>query len=77
MPEGERLITEVLWDNLEDYRVKNKMTVSELCKKAGYSKANYFSYKKKRTPINLTTIQRLAWALGVKTLDLFEDWSEQ
>ncbi|MFW3538011.1 hypothetical protein [Vagococcus fluvialis] len=77
IPEGERLISEVVWENIDRYRSEKRITVSTLCLKVGYQTSEYIKNKKSGKQIRLNTIQKFAWALGVKTLDLFEDWSEQ
>lgn len=77
IPEGERLISEVVWENIDRYRSEKRITVSTLCLKVGYQTSEYIKNKKSGKQIRLNTIQIFAWALGVKTLDLFEDWSEQ
>lgn len=76
LPEGERDLRIVVWENLEMYRTKNKISQRELCNLVKY---DYFQYSKnKKNPVSLTlpVIQRFAYCLGVKTIDLFEDWSE-
>lgn len=76
IPEGERPIAEVVWENIERYRSNQRITVSALCLKVGYQASEYIKNKKTGKQIRLNTIQRFAWALEVKTLDLFEDWSD-
>lgn len=76
IPEGERSISEVVWENIDRYRSEKRMTVSALCLKAEYNATEYVKNKKVSKQIRLNTIQKFAWALDVKTLDLFEDWSE-
>lgn len=77
IPEGERYVMDVVWENVEKYRKEKGMTVNHLCTRATYSPSNYNKRLEAKGNIVPGTIQRFAWALGVKTLDLFEDWSEQ
>ena len=76
MPEGEREIQEVVYENLERYRKEKVFTKKELCERAEYSYQSYINMSELRTQIRLTTIQKFAYALGIKTIDLFEDWSD-
>ena len=76
IPEGERPIMEVVWENIEMYRVERGMNIAQLCHKVGYAASNYYIRIKDGGGVAPSTLQKFAWALDVKTLDLFEDWSE-
>lgn len=76
IPAGERPIMQVFWENVEKYRLENEINHSELCRKVGTDGPSYFRNKAEFRNIMPSTMQRYAWALGVKTLDLFEDWSD-
>lgn len=76
IPDGERLLTEVVWENIEKYRKEKKLSVTDLCKKVGYTSSNYIKNRREKGQIMPNTIQKFAGVLGVKTIDLIEDWSE-
>lgn len=76
IPEGERDIRIVIWENIEKYRIESDISAMALCKKVGYDHSSYYKNKKSPTSISLPVLQRFAFFLNVKTIDLIEDWSD-
>lgn len=72
-PEGEGPIMEVVWKNIERYRIEKNVRVSHLCRRTDYASSQYYGTKNKKGQLKPSQIQKFAKILGVKTLDLFED----
>lgn len=77
IPEGERDLREVVWENLEKYRKIKGISQLELCKLVKYDHMQYSRNKKKPVSINYPVLQRFAFYLEINTIDLFEDWLEE
>lgn len=73
-PAGERPIVEVIAENVEKYRKESGMSVQELAVKADYSYQSYMKLIKNDVELRPSTLQRIAYVLKVKTIDLVEDW---
>lgn len=76
IPEGERDLKIVVWENIEMYRTKKKYSQREFCKMTDYDYKQYEVGKRIGKSLQFQTLQRFAYYLGIKTIDLFEDWSE-
>lgn len=66
----------VIAENAEKYRKEKGISAQELAAKADYSYQSYMKLVKGGIEVRPSTIQKLAYVLGVKTIDLIEDWSE-
>lgn len=76
LPEGERSIIDVVVENIEMYMETRGITRNQLKVLCGNATVDNLLYFKSVNGCSLVSLQRIAGALGVKTLDLIEDWSE-
>ncbi|MBO0477945.1 helix-turn-helix domain-containing protein [Vagococcus sp. DIV0080] len=76
-PEGERDLKVVVWENIEKYRKERDLSQIELCKLVGYNSVQYSKNKKRPKSVTFPVLQRFAYILRVKTIDLIDDWSEE
>ena len=76
MPENERPILIVLGENLERYRKEKGMSKKKLCEEADFTYQQYNKLITGEASTRIDTLQRFAYALDIKTIDLIEDWSE-
>lgn len=77
LPEGERPLWDVVRENLHRYVDESNKTPHKISQDAGFRDATILNrVMKGNGKTGLTGLQQLAKGLGIKTIDLFEDWSE-
>jgi len=76
IPDGKRDIVEVISDNMRMYMKINKVSLHQVCSKVGTQTTRNMLYKNTTNGCSVRSMQKIAEALGIKTIDLIEDWSE-
>lgn len=67
----------VVGENIKRYREEKGMNITQLSQEMGVPPHHVTRYEKAKTNISADKIDQFAYALGVKPLDLLEDWSEE
>lgn len=76
IPEGERDLRIVVWENVERYRKQKGVSIDSFCESVGFPIRTYRSnLKYGGATLSFPTLQKFAYVLNVKTIDLLEDWS--
>ncbi len=76
IPEGERDLRIVVWENIERFRKQKGVSVESFCEAVGFPIRTYRSnLKNKGASVSFPTIQKFARYLEINTISLFEDWS--
>ena len=76
IPEGERDLRIVVWENVERYRKQKGVSIDSFCESVGFPIRTYHSnLKNGGASVSFPTIQKFAKFLGISTISLFEDWS--
>lgn len=77
LPEGERPIEKVIGENIERYFLESDFT--SFTAFADIVKLDSMRVKRVMSgeaSVSVQKLQQIAFALGVKTIDLIEDWAE-
>lgn len=79
IPEGERPIEQVIGENIKRYFEQQDKSLTAICHEVYHTPSTTQLKKIMAGEANPSTIklQEMACALGVKTMDLVEDWSEE
>lgn len=72
----ERNIIDVVNENMNRYMELNNIKRKHLEKEIGSATIQNMLTKKTTNGCSILSLQKIAKALGVKTIDLIEDWSE-
>ena len=67
----------IIGENVKRYRELEGMTLSEFAYKAGCSKGRVREIEDGQANLQLRTVGTLADKLGVKVIDLVEDWDDE
>lgn len=76
MPGGERNVITVVRENIERYMELNDVSRDSLKKMCGNGTIDNMLDDNTVNGCSIISLQRIAGALGVKTIDLVEDWSD-
>ena len=66
----------IIGENVNRYRQLEGMTLSEFACKAGCSKGRVHEIEHGQANLQLRTVATIADKLGVKVIDLVEDWDD-
>lgn len=77
MIDEERDIVEVISENIRRYMKENDVLLTKVCNEVGTQTVRNMIYKNTTNGCSVRSLQKIAKSLGVKTIDLVEDWSEQ
>ena len=76
IPEGERDLRIVVWENIERFRKQKGVSIESFCESNAFPIRTYKSnLEKNGASVSFPTMQKFAKYLGVNTISLFEDWS--
>lgn len=76
IPEGERDLRVVVWENIESYRKQKGVSIDSFCEANAFPIRTYKSnLENKGASVSFPTMQKFAKYLEVNTISLFEDWS--
>lgn len=76
IPDGERNVITVVRENIERYMELNSVSRQDLRKLCGNQTVDNMLNDNTVNGCSIISLQRIAGALGIKTIDLIEDWSE-
>ncbi len=77
IPEGERDLRIVVWENIERFRKQKGVSIETFCEANAFPIRTYRSnLENNGATVSYPTTQKFAKYLGVNTISLFEDWSE-
>lgn len=77
LPEGERPIEIVIGENIERYFKQSEYSsISPFAKDVGCDSIRMRKVMEGKAVFSVQILQRVARILDIKTIDLFEDWSE-
>ncbi|MDT2835126.1 helix-turn-helix transcriptional regulator [Vagococcus carniphilus] len=77
IPEGERDLRIIVWENIERFRKQKGVSVESFCEANAFPIRTYKrNLENNGASVSFPTIQKFAKYLGVNTISLFEYWSQ-